>query len=177
MVLQVIGGIAAMRESRRKCYYLNTPLESSEPLTKAPRGNLFFVPFFEQNRKLVFPLQNSDLFFIFCELLKSTSNKLLNKKKKPSRYVNFISSYEFLNFYAVFRNSKFFWKITNMNRSSQEDAVFCKRTHFPNPFRKKMETREFCNTDWLEIALPLQWYSYCKSHYVSSTINEGTLPM
>ncbi len=35
------------------------------------------------------------------------------------------------SFYAVFRNSKFFWKITNMNRSLQEDVVFLEKTHFP----------------------------------------------
>ncbi len=50
------------------------------------------------------------------------------------------------NFYAVFQNSTFFWKITNMNRLSWVDAVFYKRTNFPNPFRKKIETREFCNS-------------------------------
>ncbi len=78
--------------------------------------------------------------------LRSTSNKLLNKTKKTCQYLNFISSYEFSSFeFLVCQNLKFFWKITNMNRSLQEDAVFCKRTHFPNPFRKKIETRQFCN--------------------------------
>ncbi len=76
-----------------------------------------FASFLEQNRKLVFTLQNSEwffnifgvyifFFFFFWKAL-ATSFKT---KKYWSRYLNFISSYEFLNFYAIFQNSKFFGK-------------------------------------------------------------------
>ncbi len=55
--------------------------------------------------------------------------------------------FEFLIFMQFFETQNFFVKSqTWTDHRRRMPFFFCKRTHFPNPFRKKIETREFCNS-------------------------------
>ncbi len=92
---------------------------------------LFLRLFLNKTKNSCFPhkIANEFFFNFLCIFLESISKKFKKKIKSWSWNLNFISCYEFLNFYTVFQNSKLFWKITSMNRTLYKGAVFFAKEH------------------------------------------------
>ncbi len=73
--------------------------------------------------------------------LERNSNKLLNKKKKLSQYLNFISSYKFLNFEFL----RSFWKLKMFLQNHKYEQIIIGGRGF---LQKNAFSKTFLDKNW-----------------------------